>query len=410
MRNPDVDPRGRLPRLIDRVRAIAESAGTPAWGDLWDRSAASDNVSMFAFPNPVAGTGRAPYVLCPDANFYARLLGYNLADVFTDAGTYLCFALEQKVWEHEHLHHDGSVSKTVLINMLGFFAPSLFGAEIVYAADAVPWIAGTAIEDEADLARLEPPDFFTAGLSPLAHHMYEEARALLPDDFWVEFTTWLTGPFSLIFHLRGPLRLALDMADDPGFVHAMMELATDAMIAWWEDRARFTGEALEPLILGDDEVGAPLTGPRHYEEFVLPYETRLAEHFGGIDYWHSCADNTRLLPVLARLPDLRMMDVGPWTALQPAVELFGRRAGSSIMKRLHPVSEVLMATEEAMRARLRQIKATCYDVPYMLFFDGLNVLDSVEDAVEKALLLDRTCHAIFHEDDTRPAVEPEPAP
>jgi hypothetical protein len=114
--------------------------------------------------------------------------------------------------------------------------------------------------------------------------------------------------------------------------------------------------------------------------------------------------------VLARLPELRMMDVGPWTALQPAVELFGRRAGSSIMKRLHPVSEVLMATEDMMRARLRQIKATCYDVPYMLFFDGLNVLDSVEDAVEKALLLDRVCHAIFHENDTRPAVELEPAP
>ena len=402
---------GKLSRLVDRVREIADSAAPPPWGDLWDTTANTENISMFAYPNPVAGTGRAPFVFFPDANFYSRLFGYSLKQVFTDAETYICFTLEQMIWNHERLHHDGSVSKTILINQLGFFAPSLFGMMPIYADDAVPWIKDSVIQNKADFTRLEEPDFYTSGLSPLAHRMYEEARRLLPDDFEVEFTTWLTGPFSLLFHLRGPLDLAMDMIDDPPFVHEMMAFATHCMKEWWTERMRFTGaDRLEPLILGNDEVGVPLVSPRQYEEFVLPYEAELSEYFGGVDYWHSCSNVTKLLPLIARLPNLRMMDVGPWTALKPAVELFGKRAGSSIMKRLHPVSEVLMASEEQMHARLLQIKSTCYDVPYMLLFDGLNVMGSVEESVKKVLLLDRVCHEVFHDDPRRPEAEPETMP
>ncbi len=402
---PDDDD---LTRLIGRVRELADTYRTPEWGDLWDRDAGSRNISMFAYPNPVAGTGRAPFVFSPDANFYARVLGYSLHQVFTNARTYVRFTLEQTIWNREHFHDDAGVSKTILINQLGFFAPSLFGMTTVYADDAVPWIRDPVIRDKRDLDKLGPPDFYTAGLSPLAHRMYREARALLPDDFQVEFTTWLTGPFSLLVHLRGLTDLAVDLLDDPPFVHAMMELATAAIKSWWLERAKFLDRGtLDPLILGDDEVNVPTLSPAQYEEFVLPYETELSEFFGGIDYWHSCGNCSKLLPYLARLPKLRMMDVGPWTALQPAVDLFGRRPGSSLMKRLHPVSEVLLASEEQMRARLLQIKAICYDVPYMLFFDGLNVLDGVEQSVRQALLLDHVCHQVFHLDPTPPDVELE---
>jgi hypothetical protein len=402
-------PDDKLPRLVDLVREIVETAKTPAWGDLWERSAsASQIISMFAFPDPVPATGLAPFVFSPDANFYARLFDYDLKEVFTDAYTYICFSLEQLVWNHAHLHHDAETSKTILINQLGFFAPSLFGMSPIYAPDAVPWIKNPVITDKNSFYRLKRPDFFTSGLSPLVHRMYAESRSLLPADFQVEFTTWLTGPFSLLFHLRGPENLAMDLIDDPPFVQDMMAFSTDCMKRWWLERTKFLGrDNLEPLIMGDDEVGVPYISPSQYERFILPYESELSDVFGGIDYWHSCSNVTRLLPIIARIPKLRMMDVGPWTALAPAVELFGKRVGSSLMKRLHPVSEVLMASEEPMRRRLLQIKATCYDVPYMLFFDGLNVLDSVEKSVNQILLLDRLCHEIFHCDPTRPEVEPE---
>jgi uroporphyrinogen-III decarboxylase len=402
----------KLHRLVDQVRAVNENQAVPAWGELWDQSAfVNENISMFAYPNPIIGTGRAPYVFFPDANFFARLFEYDLEQVFTDALTWVCFTLEQTLWLNDHLNHDGSVDKSVIINQLGFFPPSLFGMKILYAADAVPWIKEPVIRKKTDFLKLSPPDFYSSGLSPLVHRMYEQTKAFLPDDFHVEFTTWLTGPFSLLFHLRGPMELAMDILEDPGFVHEMMEFATDCMVDWWHQRAKFLGQdTLDPLVLGNDEVGVPLIAPHHYEEFVLPYELRLAAEFGGIDYWHSCSDITRLLPHLAKIPNLRMIDVGPWTSLHDAVDLFGKRAGSSIMKRLHPVSEILMADENGMRSRLLQIKAACYDVSFMLFFDGINVLHSVEECVEKIILLDQVCHEVFHLTPQRPSGAPESWP
>ncbi len=401
-----------IARLVDEVRRIDEEETAPPWGDLWDRDAAeSQNISMFTYPNPLAGTGRAPYVFFPDANFYSRLLGYSLKEVFTDAKSWVSFTLEQMIWNHENLHHDSGISRTILINQLGFFAPSLFGMMPIYKDDAVPWIKGPVINERADLAKLEEPNFHKSGLSPLVHQMYEEARELLPDDFQVEFTTWLTGPFGLIYHLRGALNLARDLKRDPHFVHEMMTFANHCMKNWWKERARFhQREGLEPLILGNDEIGVPMISPSMYEEFILPYEIDLSEYFDGVDYWHSCSNTTLFLPLLARIPNLRMMDVGPWTALKPAVSLFGQRPGSSIMKRIHPVSEILMADEKQMRNRLMEIKATCYDVPYMLFFDGINPLGDIDECVEKIRQLDRICHEIFHCDPTRPRVEPEQTP
>jgi uroporphyrinogen-III decarboxylase len=396
-----------LDSLINKVQILSENSNPAPWGNLWDRSVEAGSVGMFSFPNPVAGKGLAPYVFAPDANFYARLFGYSLKDVFTDAYTWLCFSLRQMIWNRENLQDDGNVSKTILINQLGFFAPSLFGVDVIYTDDAVPWIGSPVIKSERDFANLKPPDFFSSGLSPIVHRMYDEAQELLPGDFQIEFTTWLTGPFSLLFHLRGADILAMDLIDNPKFVHEMMAFATECMREWIYARIDFLGRKdPEPLLIGDDEVGVPLIAPAHYEEFIFPYENALGKEF-GIDYWHSCSNTTPLFGKLSELSNLRMMDVGPWTALQPAIDMFGHRPGSSLMKRLHPVSEVLLADEASMRERLLQIKATCYEIPYMLFFDGLNVLNNISETVRKIKMLDRVCHELFHLDAAKPDVHPE---
>ena len=91
-------------------------------------------------------------------------------------------------------------------------------------------------------------------------------------------------------------RILACMIDDPKFVHEMMAFATECIKEWWTERARFFGEdGLQPLLLGNDEVGIPWVSPALYEEFILPYETDLSEYFGGIDYWHSCGNCTALL-------------------------------------------------------------------------------------------------------------------
>ncbi len=400
----------KLARLVETVRSITDLEKAPPWGNLWDHKAAQTrNINMFTYPNPISGTGRAPFVISPDVNFYARLFGYSLKDVFTDARAWTCFTLEQTIWNYYNLHHDNRALKKIIINQLGFFVPSFFGMMPIYSDDAVPRIPDSIIDSRADFNKLKAADFYTSGLSPLAHQMYEETRDLLPDDFSVEFPTWITGPFGTVYHLRGALNLAMDLLKDPLFVHEMMAFVIGCMKKWLSERTRFLGlNELEPIMIGNDEVGVPMISPSMYEEFVLPYEIELSEYFGGVDYWHSCSNITPLLPMIARIPNLRMIDVGPRTKLQPAVSLFGKRPGSSIMKRINPVSEILEADEDQIRNRLLEIKATCFDVSYMLFFSGILPLESVDNCRKKILQLDRICHEIFHNNPARPVGPPEP--
>jgi hypothetical protein len=53
-------------------------------------------------------------------------------------------------------------------------------------------------------------------------------------------------PVLLMFHIRGPMNLAMDLLDDPPFVHEMMGFATHCMKIWWSDRARFLIKRLTP--------------------------------------------------------------------------------------------------------------------------------------------------------------------
>lgn len=387
-----------LERLIEQVERIAESERTPVWGDLWaEAEATSGVVSMFTFPNPIPSHDKAPYVISPDVNFFSRLFGCSLKEVFTDAKSWTSFCLRQVLWNEKHLHNDCRVTKSVIINQLGFFAPSLFGVMPIYSDNAVPRIGEPVIRERTDLVKLAEPDFHTSGISPTIHKLYEETRAILPNDFHVEFPIWITGPFGVAYHLRGPLNFLVDLIEAPKFVHELMRFVTHCMKEWFRERARFLGLSQPgPIVLGNDEVGVPMISPSLYEEFVLPYEIDLSQELGGIDYWHSCSDVTPLLPLVARIPSLRMMDVGPRTDLPPAIRLFGQRAGSSLMKRTNPVSDILMADKTKMRSTLLEIKSLCHSVPYMLFFSGIAPLDSLDRCTEKILLLDRTCHSIFH--------------
>jgi hypothetical protein len=113
----------------------------------------------------------------------------------------------------------------ILINQLGFFAPSLFALIPTYANNAVSWIKGSIITKKEDLSGLPVPHFYKLGLLPLVHHMANR-------------------PILLMFPLRGPKNLAMDLLDVPPFVHEMMGFATHCMKTWRSDRARFLNKRL----------------------------------------------------------------------------------------------------------------------------------------------------------------------
>lgn len=390
--------------LLDTVRHIECSPRNRALYDLWPDTIEPATHGDFGpfyywFPTPINKQGRVPYVLEIEPALWHHVLEFDVERFYTDPAVYLEYWLRIALYRFENFHCDVPLTCGIDIDFSSVFVPSLFGVEVVYAPDEAPWIGGDPVwRTEKDFAKAKFPDFYRSGLSPLAHRFYDEIREMVGGDFHVHFIPWRKGPFSLLTHLRGYSQLLCDLYDRPGFVHESMAFVTEAMERWYSERKVFTGEErFGPIFLGNDEVNTPSLSPAMYEEFVLPYETQLSSYFGGIDYWHSCGDTSRLAELIARIPNVHMFDAGPWTDFGAALSAYRKVPRASIMRRINPIEKVLLASDAEMREPLEEVRRACEGVmPTMVMYDGLNYVKDWKTDLAKIYALDRVCDEVLH--------------
>jgi uroporphyrinogen-III decarboxylase len=392
-----------IPRLLDAVRSRVDSEKNRGYWELWDATAQppySDfGTYHYLFPRPVNKDGRIPYIFMVEPSLWHRYFGVNLKEFYTDPATYLEYWLRIALYHFENFHDDYPLSLTIDIDFGSVFPQSLFGVETLYADNEAPWNGLEPVwKTEADFAKAKFPDFYESGLLPLAHRFYSEIKEMVGDDFRVHFISWRKGPFSLLVYLRGFEQLLMDLFDRPAFVHEMLDFISEAMIDWYDQRQAFTGDPwLGPLMLFNDEVSTPTLSPGLYKEFVFPYEKKLADYFGRVHYWHSCGDTTALAPVIARLPNVHMFDVGPWTDLAKAVDAYRYVPEATVMRRINPIDWVMRATEEQMRQPIEEVRSVCEGIiPTMVMYDGLNYQSDWKADWEKIHRLDQFCHEILH--------------
>jgi hypothetical protein len=370
-----------LKALMDGVREIVGSAENKGKEWLWAPETTDAKDHWRGTPRPYGEIHAAPFTVEPEFPLWAKTIGFDMVDFYTDPDCYLENTLKIAIYRHRHFKECTPAGKTIGIWLGATMESTLFGAQTIYRSDSSPWLDRVAaIRDDKDLAACAMPDFYRSGLMPLAHRYYERIRELLDDDFSVTFPEWGRSPFGVAFHIRLIENLAMDMLDNPGFVHRLMRFITDARKQWWLDRAKFLGTPLEPANLYNDEVNCPTLSPALYEEFALPYEQELSEFHGGIGYWHSCGDTTKLLKLIHRIPNLGMFHVGPWTDLRRAVEVFGAH-GHALEICLNPLEDVQMASTDEIRAKLRSIKEICGDGAYTVRADGIQDLHGVDHEI-----------------------------
>jgi hypothetical protein len=190
------------------------------------------------------------------------------------------------------------------------------------------------------------------------------------------------GPFGVAAELRGFDGLLIDLLGRPDFIDAMFGYIVEARLHWQAECDRYLGIRRTRGLLGNDDVNVPTLSPGLYETRVLPWELRLCEQYGGIFYWHSCGNTTKLLPAINRIPALDLFHVGPKTDIARAAAIFGPR---SIPLEIcpDPVSKVQQAAPEEQRRCLEEVLAqipeecSCY-----IKIDSLEVLGTLDESME----------------------------
>ncbi len=369
--------RGLIDQYLEIVHSERNKQNAMLWKDYgrWNR----DKPRGYA---PSKHDGRLPFVIELDISLWRKLSNdTNLIEYYDDPLTHMEFQLQRGL-NHHRLYNDNYVFTDELYIWFGVITElSLFGSEVVWQKHKEGWIKEPIITSYDDLDKLALPDFHTSGVMPKIHEFYEVMNEVADGRMKVMFPELARGPFCMAVHMRGISDLFVDVLAEPEWVHRLMRFIVDGEKSWMEARLKFTGEQPEKIKLFNDEIDCPSIGPSIYDELVFPYEKELAETYGGIRYWHSCGNITAFLPAISKLPNLGVVHVGPWTSYEEADRIFGDVTALEIC--LHPVNDIVMADEAAMRERLEDILQKCPHKNFSVRADALMPQGELEPQLEK---------------------------
>lgn len=286
--------------------------------------------------------------------FWSHFLDFSLVDYYKDPEIFLENYLKICINRFKMFDDDVFLEKKVRIWMASGFEASLLGMNVCYFEHEDPNTDYKAIlKTEDDFAKLPEMDFYKNGMMPQAINLYEKVKELLDDDFEVLFNEWLRGPFGVYTYIRGYQEALLDMLFNEEFAHKVLRYITDTRIQWYDGLEKYLGRKVVKQNLFNDEINAPTMSPDLYDEFILPYETELGNHNGGIHYWHSCGNISRFYESLAKLPHIDMIHKSPWTETVPCAKAFGQMSGIEVC--MNPQKDILEGTRETMESNVLNI-------------------------------------------------------
>ncbi|HSB15699.1 MAG TPA: uroporphyrinogen decarboxylase family protein [Bryobacteraceae bacterium] len=160
---------------------------------------------------------------------------------------------------------------------------------------------------------------------------------------------WVEGPCGASADLRGINTLMLDFFDDRAFVTNLFEFVVELAVRFGRAQVEAGAD-----VIGIGDPASSLVGPRIYEEFVWPYQKRLADglHAAGARVrLHVCGNTRRMLTGMAKL-GCDIVDIDSQVPLAEAREKMG--PNQVLLGNLDPVRVLRDATPEAVFAALME--------------------------------------------------------
>lgn len=375
--------RDDLKKVIERYVSLVESEENRRRQQFWQPEPVWSRDKFRRIARPIAETGYAPVVADPGATIWAKVFKFNVGQYYTEPEVYLMNYFKSMFALFE-LGDDTTVDKVIPFWPGTSFESSLFGMETVYNDTEDPWVGRElAINEKEDLDKLVFPDFYKSGLMPMVHRFYEQINELLaPWACKMDFPHLIRAPYGVAFHVRGFANLALDMMDDPEWVHKLMRFITDSHKKWYEDRAKFLGEPIPKAQLFNDEIDCNVIGPNIYRDYVHQYEIELSEFHGGVAYWHSCGNIVPVLPMIREIPNVDMINISSWTDFHKAAEIC---PDIPLEICVRPTDDVYLADKEKMGIKVRDIVDTCMEKGVKSFHVRAGSLQPFFDNADKDL-------------------------
>lgn len=232
--------------------------------------------------------------------------------------------------------------------------PAIFGCEIVFKDEALPWAMPLNLSKE-ECDKLTKPDLKTA--SPMKEmlgqitHLQDKYGKVVGD-----INT--TGVQNLALKLRGD-EFYIDMYEDPEFCHRLLHFCSQCMIDLWQLVYPITGTGAvdvtpmcDPAIFCVPNCTVEQVSGDTYEEFGLKYDNILAEacHPFGI---HHCGSLDAVVEHYAKVKHLVFVEAGFGTDFAASRKILGPDIAfnariSPVLMKNGSVEEVEAAVKDAI--------------------------------------------------------------
>jgi len=200
------------------------------------------------------------------------------------------------------------------------FIPVMFGLEYKMPKDTFAWLTSRLCKDE--IIKFEFPNLDEIDMLKKAIEYIRFFKEELPEWIHVYLPDTL-GPFEIAHAVYGN-NIFYDLYDDSKFVHYLLSLCTDMYIQVTEKLKEVLGEEKTICYHGHalsrgiymrnggtriSEDSATLISPQQIDEFVIPYDQKALEAFGG-GFIHFCGKNDYLLESYLKLDKVRAVNLG----------------------------------------------------------------------------------------------------
>jgi len=231
--------------------------------------------------------------------------------------------------------------------------PSVFGCEIVYKDDALPWAMPLSLSED-EVMKLEVPDIFNS--YPMTD-MIRQIDYLKGKYGKVVGDINTTGVQNLALKIRGD-QLYIDFFENPGLCRHLLRICADCMIQLFEFNRKTTGTGAvdvtpmcDPRLCVLPNCTAEQISLETYVDHVLAFDNRVADacHPIGI---HHCGSVDQVLDGYARVHHLEFIEIGFGSDVKRTREVFGPKV--AVNARISPVLMKNGTTEE-VAAEVRRL-------------------------------------------------------
>jgi methanogenic corrinoid protein MtbC1/uroporphyrinogen-III decarboxylase len=214
--------------------------------------------------------------------------------------------------------------------------PAVFGCEIIFEDDALPWAMPRNLSEE-EIMKLEVPDLLNT--APMTD-MIKQIEYLQGKYGKVVGDINTTGVQNLALKLRGD-QLYIDYFENPQLCHHLLRVCTDSIIELFQFTYGITGTGAvdvtpmcDPKLYVLPNCTVEQISLETYEEFGLPYDNQVADacHPLGI---HHCGSVNEVLEGYGKVRHLEFVEIGFGSDVKRTREVFGPDV--AINARINPV-------------------------------------------------------------------------